>query len=71
MGDLQGEGTAFLVFHSNINQRTGLFCSSPCSPALPAALWHLSAPSSTECRVLPDPLPGDKTPCYEWERVKN
>lgn len=66
-GGCKEKGLLSYSLSPNVSQRTGLFCSSPRSPALPAASRHLPAPSSTERRVPPDTSQGTKTPCHGWE----
>jgi len=52
VGGCKEKGLLSYSLSPNVSQRTGLFCSSRCGPALPAASWHLPAPSSTERSVL-------------------
>lgn len=59
-GSCKEKGLLSYSLSPNVSQRIGLFCSLPCSPAIPAALRHLPAPFSTECRVLPDTSQGTK-----------
>ena len=53
-GGCKEKGLLSYSLSPNVSQRTGLFCSSPDGPALPAASRHLPTSSSTERRVLPD-----------------
>lgn len=53
-GGCKEKGLLSYSLSPNVSQRTGVFCSSPRSLALPAASRHLPTPSSTERRVLPD-----------------